>query len=124
MPSRRLTNKEHTTMNEEHETTQEITPPEGWTWTDNENWARTLIDADGVTKVVRVTRYGRLLVSGFTVFAADSAAHAFRVAEAMIEGRVKWLDPNDPAHMTEDQLRAEVIRLRAEMPQAGDSFSA
>ena len=83
-------------MNEEHNTTQEITAPEGWTWTDNENWARTLIDADGVTKVVRVTRYGRLLVSGFTVFAADSAAHAFRAANAMIEGRVRWLDPNDP----------------------------
>ena len=54
----------------------------------------------------------------------DSAAHAFRAANAMIEGRVKWLDPNDPAHMTEDQLRDEVIRLRAEMPEAGDSFSA
>lgn len=58
------------------------------------------------------------------------ALNAYEMADALLLARNagdayrEMLSQQDPAHMTEDQLRAEVIRLRAEMPQAGDSFSA
>ena len=106
-----------TTMKEEQTIKQEdVQAPEGWEIGDFGDWYRRLIDAGEHVRTVRISKHGVVSIGGNFVSQLDSAAHAFRVAEAMIEGRVKWVDPNDPAHMTEYQLRAEVIRLRAQMP--------
>lgn len=60
----------------------------------------------------------------------EIALEAYEMADALLLARNagaayrEMLSQLEPAHMTEDQLRAEVIRLRGEMPQAGASTVA